>query len=152
MKPLLLTQSPQGRLSARGIIFISADYRLLPKGTGHDLLADVKDAIRFVAGDLNAQLDQTDAGLSLSSRSRIDPSSIGVAGTSAGGYCAYLCAIHAVPKPKAILSLYGMGGDFLVSLMLPAPEISDSINTLRCLRPTNISLQSQSLSFVEGKC
>ncbi|OAX32919.1 alpha/beta-hydrolase [Rhizopogon vinicolor AM-OR11-026] len=104
----------KSRLSARGIIFISADYRLLPPGTGYEVLSDVKDAIGFVAGGLNAQLDQRDAGLSFGSRFRVDPSAIGVAGTSAGGYCAYLCAIHAVPKPKAILSLYGMGGDFLI--------------------------------------
>jgi len=108
-------------LSARGIVFISADYRLTPPGTGYDVLADVKDAISFVAGELNVQLDQKQAGLSFRSRFHVDPTSIGVAGTSAGGLCAYLCAIHAVPKPKVVLSLYGMGGDFLVS-----PHVSSS--------------------------
>ncbi|KAG1732406.1 Alpha/Beta hydrolase protein [Suillus paluster] len=108
----------KSRLSARGIIFISADYRLLPPGTGYDVLADVKDAIAFVAGDLNVQIDQELAGLSFGSRFRVDPASIGVAGSSAGGYCAYLCAIHAVPKPKVLLSLYGMGGDFLTDQYL----------------------------------
>ncbi|KAG1735186.1 Alpha/Beta hydrolase protein [Suillus lakei] len=108
----------KSRLSAHGIIFISADYRLIPPGTGYDVLADVKDAIAFVAGDLNVQLDQKQAGLSSSSRFRVDPTSIGVAGTSAGGFCAYLCAIYAVPKPKVVLSLYGMGGDLLIDQYL----------------------------------
>ena len=39
-----------------------------------------------------------------------------VAGSSAGGLCAYLAAIHCVsPKPKGIVSMYGLGGNFLVS-------------------------------------
>jgi len=101
------------RLSARGIIFISVDYRLIAPCTGYDVLVDVKDAIGFVAGDLNALLDQKQNDLSFGSRCRVDPGSIAVAGTSAGGYCAYLSAIHAVPKPKAVLIIYGMGGDFL---------------------------------------
>jgi len=41
-----------------------------------------------------------------------------VAGSSAGGLCAYLAGVHARPKPKAVLSLYGMGGDFFVSYPL----------------------------------
>ena len=46
---------------------------------------------------------------------KIDPKTIAVAGSSAGGLCAYLAAMHCVsPKPKALLSLYGQGGDFLV--------------------------------------
>jgi acetyl esterase/lipase len=121
---------PKGRLSARGIIFISADYRLLAPCTGYDVLADVKDAIGFVAGDLNALLDQKQNDLSLGSRFRIDPGSIAVVGTSAGGYCAYLSAFHAVPKPKAVLIVYGMGGDFLVSLILLALDILGFTNTL----------------------
>ena len=138
----------QGRLSARGIIFISADYRLLPSVTAYDVLADVKDAIHFIAEDLNAQLDQKGAYLN----SRIDPNSIGVAGTSAGGYCAYMCAIYAVPKPKALLSVYGLGGDLLVSPILLHADISDSINVNRRFRQIITSIQRQSLSLLEGRC
>ena len=47
---------------------------------------------------------------------KIDPDAMAVAGTSAGGLCAYLAAMHCVsPKPKGIVSMYGMGGDFFVS-------------------------------------
>ncbi|KAG2106542.1 Alpha/Beta hydrolase protein [Suillus discolor] len=128
----------KSRLHARGIIFISADYRLIPPGTGYDVLADVKDAIAFVAGDLNIQLDQELADLGSGSRFRIDPMSIGVAGTSAGGFCAYLCAIYAVPKPKVVLSLYGMGGDFLTDQYL-APKTQAFLRGREMLDPAQFS-------------
>ncbi|KAG1818639.1 Alpha/Beta hydrolase protein [Suillus subaureus] len=128
----------KSRLSARGIIFISADYRLVPPGTGYDVLADVKDAIAFVAGDLNVQLDQELADLGTGSRFRIDPTSIGVAGTSSGGFCAYLCAIYAVPKPKVVLSLYSMGGDFLTDQYL-APKAQSFLRGREMLDPAQFS-------------
>ena len=46
---------------------------------------------------------------------RVDPVRLFVSGTSAGGYIAYLAALWAEPHPKAVISMYGMGGDFLVS-------------------------------------
>ncbi|KAG2049087.1 alpha/beta-hydrolase [Suillus hirtellus] len=128
----------KSRLHARGIIFISADYHLIPPGTGYDVLADVKDAIAFVAGDLNVQLDQELADLGSGSRFRIDPTSIGVAGTSAGGFCAYLCAIYAVPKPKVVLSLYGMGGDFLTDQYL-TPKTQSFLRGREMLDPAQFS-------------
>jgi acetyl esterase/lipase len=138
-------------LSARGIIFISADYRLTPPGTVYNILTDVKDTIAFVAGDLNVQLDQELANLDSGSHFRIDPTSIGVAGTSAGGYCAYLCAIYAVPKPKAVLSLYGMGGDLLVCPVRSPLNIFNRINTTY-FRQTNISLPRHNLSSGGESC
>ena len=45
----------------------------------------------------------------------IDPEKIVVAGGSAGGHLAYLAAAHINPKPKGILALYAMGGDYFVS-------------------------------------
>ncbi|KAG2125641.1 Alpha/Beta hydrolase protein [Suillus cothurnatus] len=128
----------KSRLSARGVIFISADYRLIPPGTGYDVLADVKAAIAFVAGDLNVQLNQELADLGSGSRFRIDPTSIGVAGTSAGGFCAYLCAIYAVPRPKVVLSLYGMGGDFLTDQYL-APKVQPFLRGREMLDPAQFS-------------
>lgn len=128
----------KSRLSARGIIFISADYRLTPPGTVYNILTDVKDAIAFVAGDLNVQLDQELANLDSGSHFRIDPTSIGVAGTSAGGYCAYLCAIYAVPKPKVVLSLYGMGGDLLTDQYL-APKTQPFFRGRELLDPAQFS-------------
>jgi acetyl esterase/lipase len=43
----------------------------------------------------------------------LDPEAVFVSGLSAGGYIARQYAIHASPKPKAFISLYGMGGDLL---------------------------------------
>lgn len=104
------------RISAAGCAFISADYRLIPPSTGHEVLQDVKDVFRFVSGELNHLLYQDDQNPS--QILQIDANAIAVAGTSAGGLCAYLAAVHATPKPKAVLSMYGMGGDLLVGVSL----------------------------------
>ncbi|KAI6044867.1 Alpha/Beta hydrolase protein [Pisolithus marmoratus] len=112
----------QSRLSAQRFIFISADYRLMPPATGHDIVEDIQDVFRFVATSLNSRLDEAmsdkggadpiPAGDNLSPRNpyRIDAEAIGVAGTSAGGLCAYLACMHADPKPRVVLNMYGMGG------------------------------------------
>ncbi|KAI0061551.1 alpha/beta-hydrolase [Artomyces pyxidatus] len=95
------------RAARAGIAFISADYRLLPSSTGHDILADVVDLFAFLAsGDLSA------SGCS------VDAQRLVAVGTSAGGYCCFLAAMHATPQPAAILSLYGLGGDFLTPYFL----------------------------------
>ncbi|KZT12087.1 alpha/beta-hydrolase [Laetiporus sulphureus 93-53] len=98
------------RVTSADCIFISADYRLLPPSTGHDLLADIKDVIDFVAHKLNQSLSES---VSPVTKIRVAVDSIAVAGTSSGGLCAYLAAIHARPRPKAVLSMYGMGGMML---------------------------------------
>ena len=101
------------RLSKTGIALISADYRLLPPATGHEILEDVCDALAFVTnGGLNARLAARNAGFS------VDCSAAAVAGTSSGGLCAYLAAAHGKSRdaasPKALLSMYGMGANLLV--------------------------------------
>ena len=95
-----------GRTTAAGLAFISADYRLLPPSTGHDVLEDVVDLFAFLARTptLGSVL--------------IDATRLAVAGSSAGGMCAFLAAIHAKPRPRAVLSIYGLGGDDFVSALL----------------------------------
>jgi len=88
-----------------GYGFISADYQLLPPATGHDIVKDIRDVFSFITG--NAIVDKN-------MRIKGDPDRLAVAGSSAGGLCAYLAALHASPRPKALLSIYGMGGNFLV--------------------------------------
>ena len=97
-----------GRTTAAGLAFISADYRLLPPCTGHDVLEDVVDLFAFLARTprLGSVL--------------IDATRLAVAGSSAGGMCAFLAAIHVNPRPRAVLSIYGLGGDVFVSA-LPLP-------------------------------
>jgi dipeptidyl aminopeptidase/acylaminoacyl peptidase len=46
---------------------------------------------------------------------RIDSSRLAVSGASAGAYPAYLAAVHALPKPRAVFGLYGLGGHLLTS-------------------------------------
>ncbi|KAF8902703.1 Alpha/Beta hydrolase protein, partial [Mucidula mucida] len=96
------------RVEAAGFAFISADYRLLPLGgvTGHDILQDIKDLFAFIAA---TDYEHPAKG----TRYRIDEKAILATGQSAGSLCAFL-SNHATPKPKAIFSLYGMGGDFFV--------------------------------------
>lgn len=94
-----------------GIAFISADYRLLPPSTAHDIVEDIQDAFRFVTEKLNPLLSSTSIPF------HIDGNAIAVSGCSAGGLCAYLSVTHAEPRPKAVIALYAMGGDLLVCLV-----------------------------------
>ncbi len=96
--------------------FISADYTLLAPATGRDILNDVQDLFRFLELEVNQRIRE--ACMADGSPSfEIDTSALAVAGSSAGSMCVYYAALYASPKPKVALSLYGMGGDMLVSLM-----------------------------------
>jgi cephalosporin-C deacetylase-like acetyl esterase len=86
---------------------------LIPPATAHDILEDIKDVFAFVSRDLNAVLD---ANLS-TDKFHVDGSALAVAGSSAGGLCAYLAAMHAEPRPRAVLCIYPMLGDGLVCLI-----------------------------------
>ncbi|KAJ7160074.1 alpha/beta-hydrolase [Mycena filopes] len=94
----------KARVVEAGFLFISADYRLLPSCTLHDVIDDIKDVFTFLARDDTCF--KTGTGCHFG----VDPTSLAVAGSSAGGLCAYLAALYASPKPKAVLSMYGMGG------------------------------------------
>ncbi|KAG6810800.1 hypothetical protein H0H92_010278 [Tricholoma furcatifolium] len=97
------------RATKAGYAFISADYRLLPASTGHDVIEDVRDVLRFsVSREFNFP---ESFGSFL-----VNPDAIAVTGSSAGGLCAYLTAMHCTsPKPKVIVSTYGMAGDLFVN-------------------------------------
>ncbi|KAA1475601.1 alpha/beta-hydrolase [Dentipellis sp. KUC8613] len=98
------------RVTSVGIAFISAEYRLIPPSTGHDILDDIHDLFAFFASP-NATLHLHPPP---------DPARFAVAGTSAGALCAYLAAAHVRPAPRAVLSMYGLGGDFLTPHYLTA--------------------------------
>ncbi|KIM47058.1 hypothetical protein M413DRAFT_268696 [Hebeloma cylindrosporum] len=103
------------RVISLGYGFISADYQLLPPATAHDIIKDIQDAFSFITGNLLE--DQN-------TRIKGDPDRLVVAGSSAGGLCAYLAALHASPKPKALLSIYGMGGNFFSPhYLVPKKEV-----------------------------
>ncbi|KAH7925588.1 alpha/beta-hydrolase [Leucogyrophana mollusca] len=145
----------QGRLSSLGYIFISADYRLVPPSTGHDVLEDVEDVFRFASRKLNPALDalyssqpvgsppgnaheNDGSSLGMCCKCYVDPNAIAVSGTSAGGLCAYLAAAHVTPKPRAVLSLYGMGGDFLTPHYL-SPKTKPFLRGREILDPAAFS-------------
>ena len=89
-----------------GILFISADYRLLFPSSAFDIIADVKSLFHFLASP-NFSETHLPAGVTL------DVTRIAVSGESGGGYPARAAAIFAEPKPKAVLLQYGQGGQLL---------------------------------------
>ena len=87
----------------------------MPPATGHEIVHDIQDLFKFILRDLCAyfltqEYTESAGGQPFS----IDPYALAVAGSSAGGLCAYLAAMHANPKPRALLGLYAMGGNLLV--------------------------------------
>ncbi|KAL0069099.1 hypothetical protein AAF712_003785 [Marasmius tenuissimus] len=99
----------QSRVNSAGYVFISADFRLIPTGptTGHDVVEDIKDLFTFLRGpDFKVSYDGGE-------QVTLNPTKIAVSGSSAGGLCAYLTAIHVTPKPAALLPIFASGGDFL---------------------------------------
>ena len=80
---------------------------MLPPATGEDIVKDIRDIFSFLV-----KIDIKDSHCTF----KIDPDAMAVTGSSAGGLCAYLAVMHCVsPKIKGIVSIYGMGGNFLVS-------------------------------------
>ncbi|KAJ7643800.1 alpha/beta-hydrolase [Roridomyces roridus] len=107
----------KARMVAAGFAFISAEYRLLPSATVHDIIDDIKDLFAFLARE--DTLFKTDQGVEFG----VDSKRIAIAGSSAGGLCAYLAGIHAVPKPKAVLAMYAQGGNcFTPQYLVPKTE------------------------------
>lgn len=123
---LNLRSGSEGRMTSSGIVFVSADYRLIPPAIGQEILEDIQDLFTFLSHDVNSSIrerllvDRTGDARHTHGVFEIDPNAIAVAGTSSGGLCAYLAATHAVPRPVAVLSMYGMGGDMLVSACAPS--------------------------------
>lgn len=107
---------PSGKALGRGYLFITADYRLLHPFTGLDQLEDVFRLFHFLEYEFNRQLGPAGANMALN----VDK--IAVIGESGGGYVARLAALHAVPRPAALVSYYGMGGDMLSDFWLTVRE------------------------------
>ena len=89
-----------------GILFISADHRLLYPSTAFDIIADVKTLFAFLAAPtfLETHLPK---GVTLNAYR------IAVSGESGGGYATRAAGIFADPKPRALLLQYAQGGQLL---------------------------------------
>ena len=114
---------------------ISCDYTLLGPHSGEHIIDDVKAALVFIRDDLNNKLDKHESSV------RIDPKNVAVSGASGGGLVAYYAVrraslspsapnlssvadsgsssrpraqgIHSPYPLKAVISMYGGGGDLL---------------------------------------
>ncbi|CAF9908250.1 MAG: hypothetical protein ALECFALPRED_004361 [Alectoria fallacina] len=89
-----------------GILFISADHRLLYPSTGLDIIADIKNLFTFLASPSFSET-HLPPGVTL------DASRIAVSGESGGGYATRAAGIFAEPKPRALLLQYAQGGQLL---------------------------------------
>lgn len=89
-----------------GILFISADHRLLYPSTAFDIIDDVKNLFAFLASP-NFSEAHLPAGVTL------DAGRVAVSGESGGGYAARAAGIFAEPKPRALLLQYAQGGQLL---------------------------------------
>ncbi|KAF7594585.1 hypothetical protein BBP40_008852 [Aspergillus hancockii] len=87
-------------------IFISADYRLCHPSTALDQIEDVKALFKFLAGESFQE--------ALPESVSLDTARIAVTGFSAGAYSARAACVYADPKPAALLTGYGTGGDWLL--------------------------------------
>ncbi|KAL0069115.1 hypothetical protein AAF712_003801 [Marasmius tenuissimus] len=138
------------RLDAVGHALVSPDYRLIPSGgvTAHEELEDIQDLFTFLRGPEFQRALPT--GLDF----KLRPDRIAVAGTSAGGTCSYLAATHVQPKPKAVLSMYGMGGDYLQRLgpRNDGNELAETIDSkhLGLFPSLNVRSDWPSTLFVHG--
>ena len=81
---------------AEGFALVSIDYRLAPQVKVPDIIADVKDAMRWVR----------EKGPALE---KLDPKKLVVAGGSAGGYLTLMTGVCVEPKPTALVAYWGYG-------------------------------------------
>ncbi|KZT63603.1 alpha/beta-hydrolase [Daedalea quercina L-15889] len=91
---------------AKGMIFFTADYRLIHPSTGFDVVEDVRALFTFLADPSFSETYLPD-GIFL------DITRLAAMGVSGGGYPARAAALYAQPKPNAVFLLYAMGGSFL---------------------------------------
>ena len=100
-----LTPIPDAALE-QGMLFISADHRLLYPSTAFDIITDVKSLFTFLTSP-GFSLKHLPIGVTL------DVSKIAVSGESGGGYAARAAGIFAEIKPVALLLQYAQGGQLL---------------------------------------
>jgi acetyl esterase/lipase len=82
-----------------------------------DQLQDALRLFHFLDSEFNGKLGRAGDTMTL------DVDKIAVIGESGGGYIARLAALHAVPRPAALVSYYGMGGDMLADFWLSVREL-----------------------------
>jgi acetyl esterase/lipase len=97
------------KLVPEGYTVVSIDYRLAPETKLPELIGDVEDAFRWVR----------ERGPALY---HVDPDRLAVLGGSAGGYLTLVSGYRIVPRPKALVALYGYGDLVGPWLSEPSPH------------------------------
>jgi acetyl esterase/lipase len=88
----------------QGYALVSLDYRLAPEAKLPEIIADIKDALRWLHGDGAREC-------------KLDPKKLVVTGGSAGGYLTLMTGICVEPRPTALVAYWGYGdvdGDWYV--------------------------------------
>ncbi|KAL8290577.1 hypothetical protein RQP46_002835 [Phenoliferia psychrophenolica] len=94
-----------------GIAVIMVTYTFLSPQSGLDILRDIQACFKHIGGSLNSELAKTTSV-------KIDSRRLAVSGSSAGGWMSYMSGLHMNPKPKAIVSIYGMAANMLTPFYL----------------------------------
>lgn len=79
-----------------GFALVSIDYRLAPEVKAAEILADVRDALRWVRGDGAREF-------------HLNPDKLVVSGGSAGGYLTLAVGGSFEPRPAALVAYWGYG-------------------------------------------
>jgi acetyl esterase/lipase len=79
-----------------GYALVSFDYRLAPEVKLPAIIADLKDAFRWLRSYGAKKL-------------HLDPNRVVVTGGSAGGYLTLMAGIHVKPRPRALVAYWGYG-------------------------------------------
>ncbi|KZP01267.1 alpha/beta-hydrolase [Calocera viscosa TUFC12733] len=96
---------------SHGYLFVSADHRLLIPCTGHHIFSDTLAIFDFFQ---SPRAREEVLALQDGEGLWVDAERLAAAGTSAGGYLAYIAGAHlGNERVRAVLGMYSMGGNFL---------------------------------------
>jgi len=120
----------------RGWAVVSIDYRLGPNAAMKDIYEDAVDCYTWIRRELNSQ---------------VDVNRIAIWGHSAGGTIAEAAGYIMYPRPKALVSFYGVS-DFTINYnpdpSQPAPEYSELAKQVTSGRP--IILDSKQVEQIKA--
>ena len=91
-----------------GLLFLSADYRLLYPSSGFSIISDITTLFSFLASPSSTFSSNLPAGVIL------DTTRLVAVGESGGGYPALAAALYAEPRPRGLLMQYCMGGQMML--------------------------------------
>ncbi|WRT68539.1 uncharacterized protein IL334_005516 [Kwoniella shivajii] len=126
-KDLFFPQYLVDKFNAKGVIYISANHRLLYPSSTADIIEDVHTLFQYISSG-SSEFASYLHGIGI----RVDTTKIGVSGISGGVYSARAASTLAtvLPRPKVSLSLYGMAGNFLLDFWVKPNDPNDYYKAL----------------------